>query len=112
MSLISGAQVGVDKPRRTLLLSGLAAIAADWLPKAYGSSRNIGNAGSAEAGAGSIVVPPDKVSLATYGGMPGANPDILKRAFSQAFSALKEKDGGTLLVPAGLYDFGRYADSA
>ncbi|RJG01280.1 hypothetical protein D3878_06515 [Noviherbaspirillum sedimenti] len=57
------------------------------------------------------MVPAYSVSLAAYGGVPGASPSVLREAFSQAFSALRKNGGGILLVPAGLYDFGSYATS-
>jgi hypothetical protein len=55
---------------------------------------------------GGAAVPSTVVSLADYGGMPGAGRPILVDAFAQAFAALSEAGGGTLFVPAGLYDFG------
>lgn len=55
---------------------------------------------------GGAVVPAVIVSLADYGGIPGAGRKVLVDAFAQAFAALSEAGGGTLFVPAGLYDFG------
>jgi len=100
-------KMGADMRRRTLLLGGLVAGAAGWLP-ASGDSRVARNVADDIGGA---IVPANRVSLALYGGVPGASPAVLRNAFSEAFAALKEKGGGTLLVPAGLYDFGRYANS-
>jgi hypothetical protein len=57
-------------------------------------------------------VPPTVVSLADYGGTPGAGRPALVSAFGRAFAALADSGGGTLLVPAGDYDFGSYADAA
>lgn len=57
-------------------------------------------------------VPPNTVSLADFGGAPGAGRAQLVRAFAQAFAALGRAGGGTLVVPPGLYDFGDYGDAA
>lgn len=55
---------------------------------------------------GGAAVPSTVVSLADYGGIPGAGRQALVDAFAQAFAALSQARGGTLFVPAGLYDFG------
>lgn len=47
-----------------------------------------------------------RLSLAALGGVPGAKPDALIDAFTQAFEHLKEAGGGELFVPPGVYDFG------
>lgn len=57
-------------------------------------------------------VPPTQVSLADYGGKPGAAPPVLIAAFQKALAALSDAGGGTLLVPAGTYDFGNYDEAA
>lgn len=89
--------------RRMLLLAGMAVCAAGWSP----ATRAV----CPDAATGGAIVPPYMVSLAAYGGVPGAEPSILKNAFAKAFASLQEKGGGTLLVPPGVYDFGRYAES-
>jgi len=62
-------------------------------------------------GAPIAAVPAYRVSLADYGGQPGAGRTRLVRAFGQAFAALRRSGGGTLVVPPGLYDFGEHADA-
>ena len=62
-------------------------------------------------GTGGAVVPPTRISLADYGGMPGAGRAALVDAFRRAFAALAAAGGGTLLVPGGEYDFGSYTDA-
>lgn len=98
--------------RRAFLLGGLGACVAGAVPPRpddppfrmirRGSAGDIGDAR----------VPPAIVSLADFGGRPGAGRSILVSAFGRAFGALADAGGGTLLVPAGLYDFGSYADAA
>ena len=58
---------------------------------------------------GAAVVPSTVVNLADYGGKPGAGRAVLVDAFGKAFAALAGAGGGTLFVPAGLYDFGAHA---
>jgi hypothetical protein len=62
-------------------------------------------------GTGGAAVPPTRISLAEYGGMPGAGRAALVDAFGRAFAALTASGGGTLLVPAGEYDFGSCTDA-
>ncbi|VXB88572.1 conserved hypothetical protein [Massilia sp. 9I] len=57
-------------------------------------------------GTGGAVVPSAVADLAAHGGVPGAAAPVLVRAFGLAFDALRRAGGGTLLVPAGVYDFG------
>lgn len=104
MSLIR--RTGADMRRRKLLLGGLAAGAASLLPAFRGGERLLAAGNSKGAG-----VPANSVNLADYDGVPGASPSILRNAFGQAFAALRAQGGGTLLVPAGLYDFGSYENS-
>ncbi len=61
----------------------------------------------AVGGVGGAIVPSRSISLADCGGRPGAAPAALATAFGRAFAALAAAGGGTLLVPAGEYDFGR-----
>ncbi|WP_332879721.1 hypothetical protein [Massilia sp. S19_KUP03_FR1] len=61
---------------------------------------------------GGAVVPSTLINLADYRGAPGAGPALLISAFSKAFAALAATGGGTLLVPAGDYDFGSYSDAS
>ena len=103
-------RTGPDTRRRVLLKGALAAGIAGLLPIFYEDSPPRMRSGSRAGGIGGAVVPPNRVSLADYGGVPGARRSILIKAFSQAFAALTESGGGTLLVPAGLYDFGSYAN--
>jgi hypothetical protein len=97
--------------RRILLVAGLLGGAVNWM-----SIARSGSAAGAPAGGDDVisrpVVPPNLVSLASYGGVPGAAPAVLIGAFGNAFASLMEKGGGTLLVPAGGYDFGEYDSSA
>ncbi|KGF83202.1 hypothetical protein IA69_03045 [Massilia sp. JS1662] len=51
-------------------------------------------------------VPSTTVSLAEFGGRPGAGRAALAGAFRHALAALSRAGGGTLLVPPGAYDFG------
>lgn len=104
MSLIRRA--GMDMRRRKLLIGGLAVGVASLLP-AFRDGERLLAAGSIKG----ADVPANSVRLADYGGVPGAGPAVLRNAFAQAFEALRAQGGGTLLVPAGLYDFGRYANS-
>ncbi len=102
---------GADMRRRTLLIGGGLAGVAGWLPASWGSPWRASGAHSGAADIGDAIVPANSVSLPDYGGVSGASPAILINAFNQAFAALKERGGGTLLVPAGLYDFGSYENS-
>jgi hypothetical protein len=98
----------IVKKRRRLLLGALAVgllpTVSRGASKAMRDVRKLG-------GIGGAVVPANIVRLADYGGVPDASPSILKNAFSQAFAALTESGGGTLLIAPGLYDFGSYATS-
>jgi hypothetical protein len=51
-------------------------------------------------------VPSTTVSLAEFGGKPGAGRAALAGAFRHALATLSRAGGGTLLVPPGVYDFG------
>ncbi|MFL6630750.1 MAG: hypothetical protein ACJ8HJ_00365 [Massilia sp.] len=51
-------------------------------------------------------VPSTIVSLAEFGGRPGAGRAALAGAFRRALATLSRAGGGTLLVPPGAYDFG------
>ena len=99
-------------PRRQVLRRGLGVCLAGMLPAAICDTlprqverRKIGNNGGA-------VVPPAVINLADCGGKPGAAPDVLAGAFGQAFATLALAGGGTLVVPEGLYDFGRVGVAA
>lgn len=97
--------------RRILLVAGLLGGAVNWMPIARS-----GPAAGVRAGGDDPIlqsgVPPGFVSLANYGGLPGAAPSVLIGAFANAFAALTQNGGGTLLVPAGIYDFREYDSSA
>jgi hypothetical protein len=101
--------------RRVFLIRGFGAGVAGAMPRLtlpIGDSP-AGMIRRGKAGdTGGADVPPTTVSLADYGGRPGAERSILVGAFSKAFAALADAGGGTLLVPAGVYDFGSYADAA
>lgn len=99
------------RPRRRLvLLGGLAASVAGLVPVAVAEPAVKSITSGKIGGIGGAMVPPGQVSLADYGGVPGAGSATLVGAFSKAFAALAKLGGGTLLVPAGLYDFGSHAD--
>jgi hypothetical protein len=92
--------------RREFLIGGVGAGLAGLLPMPLDDSPlrmpwrgKVGDIGGA-------AVPSTIVSLADYGGMPGAGRPVLVDAFGRAFAALSDGGGGTLFVPAGVYDFG------
>jgi len=98
--------------RRVFLRRGLCAGVAASVPRLLDDPpTRIGRRGRA-GGNGGAAVPATRISLADYGGKPGAAPGVLVGAFSRAFAALADAGGGTLLVPAGTYDFGEYADAS
>lgn len=106
---------GFDERRRRLLLGGLAAGSAGLLQLSCRSSQKeiVDAVEESKVGSNADAAVPDyRISLAAYGGVPGASPSALRQAFDRAFSALRNKGGGTLLVAPGLYDFGSYVDSA
>jgi hypothetical protein len=98
--------------RRGFLLGGLGAGVAGLFPMLLDESPVRMNNRGKVGGIGGAVVPPTVVNLADYGGIPGAGKAILTSAFGQAFAALARSGGGTLLVPAGVYDFGSQANAA
>src|SRR3569833_2422846 len=55
--------------------------------------------------------PPLSVSLADYGGVPGASSSTLINAFNSAYAALKANGGGTLTIPPGTYNLGSYGSN-
>jgi hypothetical protein len=61
--------------------------------------------------AATATVPNTTVSLADFGGRPGAGRSMLAAAFGKGLATLAQAGGGTLLVPAGTYDFGRFDQS-
>lgn len=97
--------------RRKFLLRGASLGMAGLLPLALDDDAN-GPSWRGEAGGiGGARVPPTTVSLADYGGAPGATAATLIRAFGRALAALSRAAGGTLVVPAGVYDFGAHAQA-
>lgn len=98
--------------RRAFLLGGLGACVAGALPRPLDEPPFRMKRRGSTTESGDARVPSAVVSLADYGGKPGAGRSILVSAFGRAFAALAGSGGGTLLVPAGVYDFGRYADAA
>jgi hypothetical protein len=105
--------------RRRLVLGGLAAGLLQVAcrnaehPVSRASKPDAGFPSSTASGPASshaAQVPPLRLNLASYGGEPGASPSALRAAFGRAFAILKEKGGGSLLVPAGVYDFGSFSD--
>lgn len=98
--------------RRAFLIGGVGACATALLPVRLGDSPVRMTRRGSVGGIGDAEVPPTTLSLADYGGTPGAGRSSLVSAFGRAFAALADAGGGTLLVPAGVYDFGSYADAA
>jgi len=99
--------------RRKLLLRGAALGAAGaLLPAPVGAATGGQPRRNQVGGIKAAMVPPAIVSLADYGGLPGAQTAALVGAFRQALDALADQGGGTLLVPRGVYDFGRRTDAA
>lgn len=52
------------------------------------------------------------LSLADFGGVPGANAGAITAAFVAAFEELKEEGGGKLVIPEGVYDLGSLSNGA
>jgi hypothetical protein len=98
--------------RRLFLVRSVAAAAAGVLPAHLDESPARMSRMSRNGGIGDADVPPTVISLADYGGTPGAERSMLIRAFGRAFASLADSGGGTLFVPAGVYDFGSYSDAA
>jgi hypothetical protein len=99
--------------RRNLLLRGAAlGAAAALLPAPVGDATGGQPRRTQVGGIKAAMVPPAIVSLADYGGLPGARTAALVGAFRQALDDLAVQGGGTLLVPRGVYDFGRCTDAA
>ncbi|MEM8511292.1 hypothetical protein RCH14_000583 [Massilia sp. MP_M2] len=99
--------------RRTLLLRGAAlGAAAALLPAPLGDATGGQPRRNPVGGIKAAMVPPVIVSLADYGGVPGARAAALVGAFRQALDDLAGQGGGTLLVPRGIYDFGPCTDAA
>ncbi|MFC5458352.1 hypothetical protein [Massilia niabensis] len=105
-------RTGSAARRRALLLGGVGACVAGLAPVHLAEAPPGMMRSGSPGGSGDARVPPATVSLADYGGKPGAGRAVLVSAFGRAFAALTEAGGGTLLVPAGVYDFGSYADAA
>jgi len=98
--------------RRTLLLRGAAVGAAALLPARLGDATGGQPRRSKVGNTQTTLVPPATVSLADYGGVPGARSAVLIGAFRNALADLAGQGGGTLFVPRGVYDFGQCADAA
>lgn len=98
----------IDRRRRRLSFG----VATAFLLQACGGGGGDSGAASTPAsGAGAANPPangPGTLSLADFGGTPGASAETLRRAFSDAFAKLAAADGGTLTVPPGVYDFGDF----
>jgi hypothetical protein len=101
----------IARRRRTVMLRGVAMAIAAFLPGARGDAPRRTRPHGSVGGIGNAAVPPRIVSLADYGGMPGAGRAVLVRAFGQALRDLAGQGGGTLFVPGGVYDFGTHADA-
>jgi len=98
--------------RRSFLISGVAAGTAMLVPAQIDNAPPRMERRGKVGDIGDAVVPPAIVNLAEFGGIPGVGRFRLIDAFNQAFAALKSNGGGTLFVPAGVYDFGLYAEHA
>ena len=105
-------KTGKGAHRRRLLLGGVGAGLAGLLPKHLDDQPTRMSKGGKAGDIGNAAVPSATVNLADFGGKPGQARTILVDAFHQAFAVLAESGGGTLLVPAGVYDFGSYANAA
>lgn len=102
---------GAERRRRVLLIRGVGAGLAGLLPIPVHHTPVKRIRRGPLGGIGGATVPPTTISLADYGGTPGARRSTLVDAFDKAFAALSQAGGGTLLIPAGIYDFGRYAEA-
>jgi len=98
--------------RRHLLLRGATLGAAALLPAPLGDATGGQPRRSKVGGIKAAMVPPATVNLADYGGVPGARAAALVLAFRHALADLAGQGGGTLVVPRGVYDFGKCADAA
>jgi len=98
--------------RRKLLLRGAALGAAALLPAPVGDATGGQPRRTQVGGIKAAMVPSAIVSLADYGGLPGAQTAVLVGAFRRALDDLADHGGGTLLVPRGVYDFGHCTDAA
>ena len=98
--------------RRHLLLRGATLGAAALLPAALGDATGGQPRRSKAGGIKAAMVPSATVNLADYGGVPGARAAALVLAFRHALADLAGQGGGTLVVPRGVYDFGKCADAA
>ena len=92
--------------RRVILIGGIGAGLAGLLPMRPDNAPPRMALRGKVGDIGGAVVPATVVSLADYGGIPGAGRPVLVEAFGRAFAALSAAGGGTLFVPAGRYDFG------
>lgn len=126
--MISIKQKTTNNLRRKFLLGGLAASAAGLLQACGGSSSN-SSSNKSESGlsdennralASTTVVsepatlrpiPAYSISLASYGGVPGASASTIVNAFNNAYAALKANGGGTLVIPPGTYHLGSYGSN-
>jgi hypothetical protein len=94
--------------RRTFLAQGIVAVAATALPPGLDGHAARRFQRRQRHVADGAAVPATRVSLADFGGTPQATPPMLVDAFAKGFAALADAGGGTLLVPPGTYDFGRF----
>jgi hypothetical protein len=105
-------RIMTNSGRRGFLIGGIAAGVAGLLPiNLEEPPRRMAWRGRVGDIAGAAV-PSSVVSLADYGGMPGAGRPVLVDAFGRAFAALAEAGGGTLFVAPGLYDFGNVDEAS
>lgn len=103
---------GWSLDRRVFVVRGIGAGTALLLPACREDPARRAGWRDKVGGIGNAAVPPTVVNLADHGGKPGAGRPVLIDAFRRAFSALADAGGGTLLVPAGLYNFGTFTDAA
>ncbi|MFL6633656.1 MAG: hypothetical protein ACJ8HJ_15235 [Massilia sp.] len=98
--------------RRALLVAGLNTSFISSLPRFLQSTPPRMKARGKVGDIGGAVVPSAIISVADFGGRPGAGRAALTNAFNRAFDILRRRGGGTLFVPPGIYDFGSYVEPA
>ena len=90
------------KQRRLLLRGAALGAAAALLPAPLGDTTGCQPRRSRLGGIKAAMVPPATVSLADYGGVPGARAAALVQACRHALADRAGQGGGTLFVPRGV----------